>query len=162
MGTHYRLGNSSNFSRFQIIASLQLRNLGRAGVEADVAVWWPLTLRISSERYVVRPRQKRQERRFPEACRPGWRMPHRSMVNYTKIPLPEKAESEPDRAAGSSRGGSPSRCGRHGARLYSPLGKRLPQLGRFEPAILAARLSFDILCVVVAGQVPCGKRPQIS
>ena len=40
-----------------MVASLQLRKLGRAGVEEDVAVWWPLTLRISSERYVVRPRQ---------------------------------------------------------------------------------------------------------
>ena len=65
------LGDTSNFSGFQWVASLQLRKLGRAGVEEDVAVLWPLTLQISSERYVVRPRQKRRERRFPEACRPG-------------------------------------------------------------------------------------------
>ena len=68
MGTPRNLATiHENFSGFQAAASLQLRNLGRAGVEADIAVWWPLTLRISSERYVVRPRQKRRERRFPEA-----------------------------------------------------------------------------------------------
>ena len=80
------LGNASNFSRFQTIASLQLRKLGRAGVEADIAVWWPLTLRISSERYVVRPRQSGESAASPKLAAPAWRMPPRSGLKYTKIP----------------------------------------------------------------------------
>ena len=80
------LGNASNFSRFQTIASLQLRKLGRAGVEADVAVWWPLTIRISSERYVVRPERSGESAASPKLAAPAWRMPPRSGLKYTKIP----------------------------------------------------------------------------
>ena len=49
-----------------MVASLQLRKLGRAGVEEDVAVWWPLTLRISSERYVVCPGQSGESAAYPK------------------------------------------------------------------------------------------------
>ena len=80
------LGNASNFSRFQTIASLQLRKLGRAGVEADIAVWWPLTLRISSERYVVRPERSGESAASPKLAAPAWQMPPRSGLKYTKIP----------------------------------------------------------------------------
>ena len=80
------LGNASNFSRFQTIASLQLRKLGRAGVEADIAVWWPLTLRISSERYVVRPEISGESAASPKLAAPAWQMPPRSGLKYTKIP----------------------------------------------------------------------------
>ena len=75
-----------NFSGFQAAASLQLRNLGRAGVETDVAVWWPLTLRISSERYVVRPERSGESAASPKLAAPAWRMPPRSGFKYTKIP----------------------------------------------------------------------------
>ena len=57
---------SESSEGFQVIASLQLRKLGRAGVEADVAVWWPLTLRISSERYVVRPERSGESAASPK------------------------------------------------------------------------------------------------
>ena len=80
------LGNTSNFSGFQLIASLQLRNLGRAGVEEDVAVWWPVMLRISSERYVVRPERSGESAASPKLAAPAWRMPPRSGLKYTKIP----------------------------------------------------------------------------
>ena len=49
-----------------MVASLQLRKLGRAGVEADVAAWWPLMLRISSERYVVRPERSGESAASPK------------------------------------------------------------------------------------------------
>ena len=49
-----------------MVASLQLRKLGRAGVEEDVAVWWPLTLRISSERYVARPERSGESAASPK------------------------------------------------------------------------------------------------
>ena len=75
-----------NFSGFQAAASLQLRNLGRAGVEEDVAVWWPLTLRISSERYVVHPERSGESAASPKLAAPAWRMPPRSGLKYTKIP----------------------------------------------------------------------------
>ena len=55
-----------DFPDSQLIASLQLRNLGRAGVEEDVAVWWPLTLRISSERYVARPERSGESAASPK------------------------------------------------------------------------------------------------
>ena len=74
-----------NFSGFQQFASLQLRKLGRAGVEEDVAVWWPLTLRISSERYVVRPGQSGESATSPKLTAPAWRTPPRSGLKYTKI-----------------------------------------------------------------------------
>ena len=49
-----------------MVASLQLRKLGRAGVEADVAAWRPLMLRISSERYVVCPGQSGESAACPK------------------------------------------------------------------------------------------------
>lgn len=69
-----------------MVASLQLRNLGRAGVEADVAVWWPLTPFFSSERYVVRPERSGENAASPKLVAPVWRMPPRSGLKYTKIP----------------------------------------------------------------------------
>ena len=87
MGTPRNLATiHENFSGFQAAASLQLRNLGRVGVEADVAVWWPLTLRISSERYVARPERSGESAASPKLAAPAWRMPHRSGLKYTKIP----------------------------------------------------------------------------
>ena len=56
---------------FQQIASLQLRKLGRAGVEEDVAVWWPVTLLISSERYVVRPERSGESAASPKLAAPA-------------------------------------------------------------------------------------------
>ena len=87
MGTPRNLATiHENFSGFQAAASLQLRNLGRAGVEKDVAVWWPLTLRISSERYVVRPERSGESAASPKLAAPAWQMPPRSGLKYTKIP----------------------------------------------------------------------------
>ena len=85
------LGNASNFSGFQLIASLQLRNLGRAGVEADVAVWWPLTLRISSERYVVCPRQSGESAASPklyEVYQNPRRWGRGNVANVKVLPIP--------------------------------------------------------------------------
>ena len=45
-----------------------------------------MTLRISSERYVVRPERSGESAASPKLAAPAWQMPPRSGFKYTKIP----------------------------------------------------------------------------
>ena len=149
------LGNASNFSRFQTIASLQLRKLGRAGVEADVAVWWPLTLRISSERYVARPERNGESAASPKLAAPAWQMPPRSGLKYAKISavgvegsvasfqLGARRNAPPGRRLSQLAAAWPSHASRHGRikpRLqpsFCPVRSRLVQ---FAPELVLQEL----------------------